>query len=98
MFLNTGGVYLFGIATAGLYGAGEGWRKARGMKAKIRLNSLQNHSAMRGSRFGNALGVLAVIFSGVEALADKYHVADFVGGHEWASPITAAVATGGCSV
>ena len=94
MFLNTGGVYLFGIATAGLYGAGEGWRKAAGMKGKIRLNSLLNHSAMRGSRLGNALGVLAVIFSGVEALADKYHVADLVGGHEWASPISAAVATG----
>ena len=34
MFLNTGGVYLFGIATAGLYGAGEGWRKAAGIAVR----------------------------------------------------------------
>ena len=64
------------------------------MKVKIRLNSLLNHSAMRGSKLGNALGVLAIIFSGVEAVADKYHFSDAFGGHDWANPIAAAVATG----
>jgi hypothetical protein len=50
--------YFGGILGGGTYGAIEGLRNSPNRKLKVRMNSLFNAAGQRGSRAGNALGIL----------------------------------------
>jgi len=94
MFYNCGTTYLLGIFGGGIYGVIEGFRKAPSRRPKIILNSVLNASALRGSRAGNALGVLAMIYSCWEGIAETVELEKYVGDFDVANPIAAATATG----
>ncbi|KAF0700558.1 Aste57867_8894 [Aphanomyces stellatus] len=85
--------YFGGILAGGTYGVVEGVRNAPSTKLKVRLNSLFNAAGQRGSRAGNALGVLALMYSSVQELADVAEIDRFVI-FDKAVPILAAGATG----
>ncbi|KAF1333145.1 Prohibitin-2, partial [Globisporangium splendens] len=55
---SCGTAYFTGILGGGIYGAGQGFRRSPSPKFKIRMNSLMNGAAVRGSKAGNALGCL----------------------------------------
>ncbi len=55
---NTGALWLGGFVAGGLYGSVEGYRGATSPIFKIRLNSVMNACSKRGSKLGNALGII----------------------------------------
>ncbi|CCI48673.1 hypothetical protein ABG067_006206 [Albugo candida] len=90
---SCGSAYFTGIFGGGLYGAAQGLRKAPSPKFKIRLNSVMNQAALRGSKAGNALGCLALIYKGFEQLADTIELERVVK-YDQVTPILASAATG----
>ncbi|KAG9411418.1 hypothetical protein AC1031_017058 [Aphanomyces cochlioides] len=88
-----GMAYFGGILAGGAYGVVEGVRNAPSNKLKVRLNSLFNAAGHRGSRAGNALGILALMYSSVQELADTVELDRFVL-LDKAVPVLAAGATG----
>jgi len=58
LFFNTGGSFLFGFSSGGMYGCVEGLRTAVNPSLRIRLNSVINAMSKRGSKLGNALGII----------------------------------------
>jgi len=59
---SCGAAYFSGIIGGGTFGAMQGFRRSPSSKFKIRMNSLLNGAAMRGSKAGNALGCLGKLF------------------------------------
>lgn len=57
---NTGVFWLGGYVFGGAYGFVEGWRTAANPSFKIRFNSVMNAFNKRGSRAGNALGIIGM--------------------------------------
>ncbi|TDH70313.1 hypothetical protein CCR75_009219 [Bremia lactucae] len=55
---SCGTAYFSGILGGGAYGAMKGFTRSPSTKFKIRMNSLMNGAATRGSKAGNALGCL----------------------------------------
>mmetsp|Transcript_986 Transcript_986/g.2350 ORF Transcript_986/g.2350 Transcript_986/m.2350 type:complete len:219 (-) Transcript_986:321-977(-) len=94
MCYNSGIAYLGGIALGGSFGVVNGLRTAPSSKFKIRVNSILNKSGRYGSRFGNALGALAMMYSCIEAFTETMHIEDYVGGDEFVNPVLAATLTG----
>lgn len=94
LLYNTGTLYLAGILGGGAYGITEGLRNAPSHKFKIRLNSVLNASGKRGSRSGNALGVLALFYSSFDAAADHFEVDRFLGDFDQVLPVLSGAATG----
>jgi len=94
LMFNTGSAYLGGIVGGGIYGFFEGLRTSPSPKFKIRLNTVLNACGKRGSRAGNALGSLAMIYSSFEALEDQLDMDQYVGGYYQLIPVTAAAMTG----
>ena len=74
----------------------EGLRNAPSSKFKIRFNSVLNACGKRGSKLGNALGVLALMYSFSEGFADWIELDRIIGGDNYdvAVPIIAGIATG----
>eukprot|EP00924_Labyrinthula_sp_SR-Ha-C_P016011 snap_masked-scaffold_4-processed-gene-16.43-mRNA-1 protein AED:0.08 eAED:0.08 QI:0/-1/0/1/-1/1/1/0/205 len=70
-FLNVGTTYLSGILLGGAYGFFEGLSTSPSNKFKIRLNSVLNACGRRGSRVGNAIGSLALMFSLTDAFLER---------------------------
>lgn len=58
---NTGVMWLGGYVCGGAYGFVEGWRTAANPSFKIRFNSVMNAFNKRGSRAGNALGIIGML-------------------------------------
>ncbi|OQS07588.1 Mitochondrial Protein Translocase (MPT) Family [Thraustotheca clavata] len=85
--------YFGGILGGGAYGAAEGLRNSPSRKFKVRMNSLFNAAGQRGSRAGNALGVLALMYSGCQEAVDTLELEQY-GVFDKALPIVAAGATG----
>ncbi|OQR87756.1 Mitochondrial Protein Translocase (MPT) Family [Achlya hypogyna] len=85
--------YFGGILGGGAYGALEGVRNSPSRKFKVRMNSLFNAAGQRGSRAGNALGVLALMYSGCQEVVDTLELEQY-GVFDKALPIFAAGATG----
>ncbi|RHY80264.1 hypothetical protein DYB37_006868 [Aphanomyces astaci] len=85
--------YFGGILGGGAIGVVEGIRNAPSSKLKVRLNSLFNAAGHRGSRAGNALGILALMYSSIQELADTAELERFVPVDK-AVPVLAAGATG----
>eukprot|EP00941_MAST-03F_sp_MAST-3F-sp1_P005156 g5156.t1 len=93
MVYNTGISYLCGLALGGLQGAYTGATSSPSKRWKIRRNTFMNHTGRSGSRAGNALGTLALMFSLVEAQLDYLEVDRRVGSDSVA-PVMAAAMTG----
>jgi|EP00945_MAST-04E_sp_MAST-4E-sp1_P003951 mitochondrial import inner membrane translocase subunit TIM23 len=93
---NTGVSYLSGIGLGGLYGAVEGLQNAPSRKFKIRLNSFLNSAGKRGSRAGNMLATLAMMFSMMEAGIEQVELDHYVPRElaEVGIPTAAGFATG----
>lgn len=94
MFANAGVSYLVGTIAGGVYGLREGLVNAPSSKMRVQLNSILNNSGRYGSRWGNALGVVAVIYSLYEGLADSYDIDDYTGPIQPAAPLLGAGLTG----
>ena len=96
LFYNCGSSYLVGIVGGGGYGFMEGLRNSPSSKFKIRFNSVLNHCGRRGSRLGNALGVLALFYSLFESMADTAELDRYIGGDNYdiVVPLGAGLATG----
>jgi len=92
-FYNCGTMYLVGILGGGTYGFFEGLRTSPSNKFKIRLNTVLNKCGRRGSRAGNALGALAMMYSLFDAMAGTFEVDHHLGGYD-INPLLAATATG----
>jgi inner membrane translocase subunit Tim23 len=94
MFYNAGISYTVGTFAGGAYGFVEGWRSSPSRRMKIRVNSVLNGMGKRGGRWGNAIGTVALLYSGFEAFADFAELEHYTGGFDVVNPIAAAVATG----
>mmetsp|Transcript_21886 Transcript_21886/g.44973 ORF Transcript_21886/g.44973 Transcript_21886/m.44973 type:complete len:194 (-) Transcript_21886:218-799(-) len=93
MFANSGTCYLMGIVSGGLYGLQKGITSTQSSKFKVKVNSVLNNAGRYGSRAGNSLGVVAVMYSLYEGLADNLEI-DRYTGIESSSPPFAATMTG----
>lgn len=93
MFANSGMCYLMGIGGGGLYGLQKGLASTNSSKFKVQVNSVLNNAGRHGSRAGNSLGVVAVLYSLYEGLADNLEVDRFTG-FESSAPPLAAMMTG----
>ena len=71
MFANSGVAYLMGTGGGGLYGLREGLTHSPSSRFRVKLNSILNHCGRHGSRWGNALGVVAILYSIYEGVADQ---------------------------
>ena len=71
MFANTGLSYLIGIAGGGLYGFQRGLASSPSSKFKVQANAILNNCGRYGSKYGNTLGVFAVLYSLYEGLGDN---------------------------
>ncbi|GAB4835989.1 hypothetical protein Ancab_000908 [Ancistrocladus abbreviatus] len=64
----TGSGYLSGSIVGGIKGSVEGLRAAEvGDPLKIRINRVLNAGGHTGRRFGNSLGVVGMMFAGIES-------------------------------
>lgn len=93
MFANAGASYLLGISAGGLYGLREGLTNTPSSRFKVKLNSVLNHCGRHGSRAGNVLGVLSVVFSLYQGAADGFELDRYLGSTS-AVPAFAAFMTG----
>uniref|UniRef100_A0A7R9W7X5 Mitochondrial import inner membrane translocase subunit TIM23 n=1 Tax=Pseudictyota dubia TaxID=2749911 RepID=A0A7R9W7X5_9STRA len=94
MFANAGMSYLLGIVGGGLYGLREGLAHTPSTRFRVRLNSVLNHCGRHGSRAGNVLGVLSVMYSLYEWQADMWELEEYTGPVQPAAPAFAAMMTG----
>jgi Tim17/Tim22/Tim23/Pmp24 family len=58
--------YLLGTLSGGAYGVVEGARNAPSTRARIRMNAILNGAGKRGSKLGNGVAVLAMMYTGVD--------------------------------
>ena len=93
---NVGICYLSGTVLGGLYGGVEGLQNAPSRKFKIKLNSFLNVCGKRGSRAGNALATVSMMFTFLEWGVENVELDHYLprGSASYAIPITAGVATG----
>lgn len=71
---NIGYAYFGGLALGGPYGMVNGIRNAPNRKFRILLNSVLNGSGRYGSRTGNAVGVLALLYTVIERQLEDVEV------------------------
>ncbi len=62
LFFNTGALFLLGFSGGGMYGSIEGFRNAVNPSLRIRINSVINGMSRRGSRLGNSLGIIGILY------------------------------------
>mmetsp|Transcript_7726 Transcript_7726/g.11047 ORF Transcript_7726/g.11047 Transcript_7726/m.11047 type:complete len:196 (-) Transcript_7726:337-924(-) len=94
MFANTGMSYLLGISAGGVYGLREGLINTPSHRFRVKLNSVLNHCGRHGSRAGNMVGVLSVIYSLYEGAADHFEIDQYTGPVQPVGPAVAAFMTG----
>jgi len=94
MFFNAGAAYLLGIGSGGAFGVLNGLQTAPNRRFRIVVNSVLNKSGRYGSRFGNAIGAVAMIYSLAEYAVDQTPVEYYVGSDEIVPPVIAATLTG----
>mmetsp|Transcript_6604 Transcript_6604/g.11893 ORF Transcript_6604/g.11893 Transcript_6604/m.11893 type:complete len:191 (+) Transcript_6604:46-618(+) len=93
MFCNAGIAYLAGTFLGGGYGLIEGARLASGKRFRLKVNSILNFGSKRGSRFGNALGVLGLMYTVCEHLYDSAEISETTS-LDWLPPVAAGLTTG----
>mmetsp|Transcript_22374 Transcript_22374/g.33056 ORF Transcript_22374/g.33056 Transcript_22374/m.33056 type:complete len:197 (-) Transcript_22374:2255-2845(-) len=94
MFANSGVAYLLGSCFGGLYGLREGIAKSPSSRVRVQVNSILNHCGRHGSRWGNALGVVAILYSLYEGGADHFDLDSYTGPIQPAAPAFAGFMTG----
>uniref|UniRef100_A0A7S1Y156 Mitochondrial import inner membrane translocase subunit TIM23 n=1 Tax=Grammatophora oceanica TaxID=210454 RepID=A0A7S1Y156_9STRA len=94
MFANAGMSYLMGTFAGGAYGLREGFLHSPSQRFRVKLNSILNHCGRHGSRWGNALGVVSILYSIYEGTADNYEIDRYTGPVQPAAPGVAAFLTG----
>ena len=98
LFYNTGVSTLIGTFAGGAYGAIEGWGKSPRPKFKVKVNSMLNHAGRRGSKAGNALGSVAMLYTFSEGITEmvelEHMIPSSMPGNEYVVPMISAVATG----
>mmetsp|Transcript_40801 Transcript_40801/g.49690 ORF Transcript_40801/g.49690 Transcript_40801/m.49690 type:complete len:197 (-) Transcript_40801:50-640(-) len=94
MFANCGASYLMGITAGSIYGLREGLANTPSSRWKVKLSSVLNHCGRQGSRAGNLVGVLAIIYSLYEGYGDKLEIDRHVGGNYSIVPPLSAFLTG----
>ncbi|EPX72038.1 TIM23 translocase complex subunit Tim23 [Schizosaccharomyces octosporus yFS286] len=87
---GTGTSYLTGLAVGGAWGFNEGLKKTRDITStRLRLNGVLNGITRRGPFVGNSLGVLAIVYNGINS---------FIGykreKHSWENSVAAGAITG----
>lgn len=75
MFGYAGSSFLTGLTVGGVYGAHKGLKQAPSPKFWIRLNSFMNGAGRYGSKWGNNMAMVALIYSINESIAESYDVA-----------------------
>ena len=86
----TGSGYLAGAIIGGAKGSIEGIRAAeRGDTLKLRINRVLNSGGHTGRRFGNSMGVLGLIFAGIESVMIHYRDTD-----DYLNSVVAGLGTG----
>ena len=91
---STGWGYFMGTIGGGVYGLKTGYATVPNSRFKVRLNSLLNHSGRYGSRVGNAIGCVALLYSLYEGMADTADIEKYVGPSAVASPAAGAFLAG----
>ena len=71
MFKNTGFSYLFGIIFGSLQGINEGLWEGRLSQFRVQVNALLNNTGRSASKAGNLLGVISILYSTYEHLAEE---------------------------
>lgn len=77
MFANCGVAYLLGTFGGGVYGLREGLLHSPSSRFRVKLNSILNHCGRHGSKWGNSLGAVAVLYSLYEGVADHVRLRSF---------------------
>ncbi|DAZ98069.1 TPA: hypothetical protein N0F65_001944 [Lagenidium giganteum] len=90
---SCGAAYLTGVLGGGAFGAVQGFRRSPSPMFKIRMNSLLNGASARGSKAGNALGCLTLLYKAFEYAADTAEIERFIK-YDQVTPILASGATG----
>jgi len=77
-FSGIGASVLVGAAVGGTYGLFDGVRQTAtaGMKGGLRRTQILNYSLKSGASVSNSLGAIAVIYSGLHALASQWREED----------------------
>eukprot|EP00753_Platysulcus_tardus_P018034 PLAT668.1.p1 GENE.PLAT668.1~~PLAT668.1.p1 ORF type:complete len:192 (+),score=72.19 PLAT668.1:90-665(+) len=91
---NVGSSYIAATLLGGSYGLIEGVRNAPNRRARILLNSILNHCGKRGSRLGNGVAMLALMYSTAEYLADQNEVAVTLNVPDEVNSVVAGAVTG----
>lgn len=86
---NAGRMYLLGLVGGGSYGLYEGMRDSAGQIRRLRINAVLNATSRHGPMLGNQLGVIGMMFSGLETAASAARGED-----DMLNPIGAATLTG----
>lgn len=94
MFANSGVAYMLGTFGGGLYGLREGVRHSPSSRFRVKLNSILNHCGRYGSRWGNSLGVVAILYSIYEGAADQFDIDAYTGPIQPAAPVFSGFMTG----
>eukprot|EP00051_Salpingoeca_urceolata_P026752 m.478499 g.478499 ORF g.478499 m.478499 type:complete len:210 (+) comp21153_c0_seq1:1904-2533(+) len=68
---GTGVMYITGNTLGGLYGIAEGLRHPEATNLRLKISTVLNAAGKRGPFLGNSLGVLALMYSGVNGLIVK---------------------------
>ncbi|CAM9269767.1 unnamed protein product [Choristocarpus tenellus] len=83
-----------GIGNGGVLGFIEGYQGAANRKPRVLVNSIMNACGKRGSRLGNALGVLGMMCTSFEAVFDHMEIDQYLGGYQYTNPFLATLSTG----
>jgi import inner membrane translocase subunit TIM23 len=67
---NSGRAYLLGLVVGGSYGLYEGMRDSAGQIRRLRINAVLNATSRHGPMLGNQLGVIGMMYSGIDAAAE----------------------------
>ncbi|CAB53081.1 Mitochondrial import inner membrane translocase subunit tim23 [Schizosaccharomyces pombe] len=87
---GTGTSYLSGLAIGGLWGLNEGMKKTKDITStRLRLNGILNGVTRRGPFVGNSLGVLALVYNGINSLIGYKRQK-----HGWENSVAAGALTG----
>jgi len=69
---GTGSTYLVGLATGGLWGLFDGLRNPQGSGSRrLRINCILNACTARGPFMGNSLGIVALVYNGLNGALIK---------------------------
>mmetsp|Transcript_33010 Transcript_33010/g.76056 ORF Transcript_33010/g.76056 Transcript_33010/m.76056 type:complete len:140 (+) Transcript_33010:500-919(+) len=94
MFANTGASYVIATFIGGAMGLRSGLAATPNSRMRVKLNSVLNHCSKIGSKSGNAVGVLSLVYTLYEWGVEETLKPDRYFNNEAISPTIAAFLTG----